>query len=305
MKKKAQFFNEQNHLNDAAIVLYSNAIHQNRVHELPDELLDHVEACSYCRKRIHEYAVFYSEFKRDEAIDRKPETNLEVSNNQVATDSSKTKIRPASRVGAWRLGIAATLALLIVSLIVFNNLYKPSDTHTSQSEDHTSSNTLDSSKIASEDSKIAPNKSEADSNRQEVPKQEAPASEPSVTQDQVPTWAEQMDVLRLDGAIAFLDEQVESNTFRAETLNIIKPKIDELLRDEIIFEWEEGQEDELELHIFSIQNQEDPLVFSISSGEIRIVPNVDLSKGLYYWAIFGFEQEFKKRIALGRFFYIP
>jgi hypothetical protein len=256
-----QLVDEEGHLNEEGIALYAEALHLDRLAELPEFLLHHVEDCISCKSQSFEiYQVLRSmeeEFpSQDHPFFR--EQNTENQREQAGTKSRNNG--PSSFLDHYR--IAAGISIIIALGLSLYFLFKPSkppliaDFSTHQPDRKGLSNQLSTRTVEKDSLKInnlKPKKTEL------VLKESYEANQGL--------------------------EKKQKSIINTGSFNILSPVKSVTINagKDIQFSWDSKIRTQLGLRIFDNRNH--PVYSGLVSGHAFLLKN-NLKPGLYYWFIY-------------------
>lgn len=304
MNNESNFFDENGHLNDAGIVLWSDAMRLKRELELPEDMQEHLELCSQCRTNVFDYY----EFKREDNIAElanhfyfdKKATSQE---SNHATDTPVRKIvadnqqTPAKTISLQRkLSVAASIVVLLVAgFWAIRSLDKPNNGHQHNISGNT---TTDSAKktpsikdISENTNKgLAQNTPPTKDSAKEIKKENKEVKEVIQTPNPV-----------FDDAIAFLDQKIARRT-RGNNVNSPQQGTEYASGQAILFQWKNGQvADAFELRLFTKNTQGTPQIIKIKGDVGQYNLRQTLKNGKHYWRLFQVNQGRKQEVGLGSF----
>lgn len=301
MKKNSHFFDENGHLNDAGIVLWSDAMRLKREHDLPEDLQEHLELCAQCRMNVFDYYEFK---KEDDIAELANHHYFSPKASAIAKSPTQTPVREitAKTITLQRkLSIAASILVLLVagwwatqnigkSSQKTNNLAKKNSKDTVQND--STSEKLPGN-IEKNLSQNTPSKKKGEKTPLETDKEkEKKKSSQEVKQTPMsPVFSE---------AIAMLDQKIARNTRGA---SISAPTLDAAYTQgqAILFQWNTEQAEAFELRVFNKKTQGTPQIIQISGAVSQHKLIKTLSKGKHYWRLFRVNQGRKQEIGIGRF----
>ncbi|MEM1319357.1 MAG: hypothetical protein AAGG75_03825 [Bacteroidota bacterium] len=250
-----KYFNKDGHLNDQGIALYVDALRKNRVEQLPDEVVDHIENCLLChQKAIDLYAIMeasgYSEADRHPSLEPQP--------------ARRIALRPY-----WLPAAVAAAVLLVLSVIFLT-----------QKDLAPAAGPV----IAQEDSPQNPrppaNPPASDSSQQEQP----PAPKELVPPRKTTPSPQAPQLIAANFAVNDELESMVGEVYRDEGFEALSPAVGEDFApgQPINFAWKEKTSERLYLYILNNQEKEMHKVILISN---RFQLDLPLDPGLYYWKL--------------------
>lgn len=299
MKKHSNFFDENGHLNDAGIVLWSDAMRLKREHDLPEDLQEHLELCAQCRMNVFDYY----EFKKEDDI-------AELANHHYFSQKAPAIAKPPTQTPARKiaaktinlqrkLSIAASILVLLVAgwwatqhigkfSSEANNIVKKNTNDTARNK---STSERDPNTIEKNLSQNMPLKKKEEKIPQEDRKEKKKSPQEVKQTPLTPVFSE---------AIAMLDQKIARNTRGA---HINTPTLDAAYAQgqAILFQWKTEPAEAFELRVFNKKTQGTPQIIQINGSISQHKFTKSLTKGKYYWRLFRVNQGRKQEIGIGRF----
>lgn len=310
MFKQSVFFNDNHELNDTGILLYVDALRLNRENDLPPELIGHVADSVNDQKRIFEY---YEFVKDDDIKELLPHPYFD------KASKGKTSVRTLKVTQVLRIAAAIVVMLGIGYLFsLLNNSNSNNKRNVISEKDSTNSG-----KTLPEEKKTPLKELAQENNKSESLKKDS--SGPSLANHEIHANAkakeESLQVLtkepppRLPSTeevfknliamqkIPYYDDQIERiNSNRSESLRVMIPRVDDIIKKMVTFRWKNPVEDSIRIELFTKATEENREIYMVAPKDSTFTLPVTLSPHLYYWEIKQvLNNRRMKRVGIGRF----
>lgn len=310
MFKQSVFFNDNNELNDTGILLYVDALRLNRENDLPPKLIEHVADSVNDQKRIFEY---YEFVKDDDVRELLPHPYFD------KASKGKTSVRTLKVTQVLRIAAAIVIILGIGYLFSLLDNGNSNNKHNviSEKDSTNSGKTLPEEKkttlkeLAQENDKsksLKKNSSGPSLANREIhshtkAKEESPQVLTKEPPPRVPSTEEVFQHLIAMQKVPYYDNQIERiNNNRSESLWVMAPRIDDIIKKIVTFRWKNPVEDSIRIELFTKATEENRKIYMVAPKDSAFTLPVTLSPHLYYWEVKQvLNNRRMKRVGIGRF----
>lgn len=279
---------ENQHLNENAILLATDAMLLDKVDKLPKSIQTHLEECSECRNKVFDYY----QFRINDDIQ-------EILPHPYFDDNKVEKVKERKLTKSWAVA-ASVIMLLGLTFMLYKFLEPIPEENISKQTDNVTQPESFEKDIEKKDNNLVETKKQITPQKQDVFEHrgnnvKSSEKEGNVASDENNNSYE---------TLAYFEEQIShslKNPVRNNYLKVLTPNIDSRQSQSITFEFDKKSSLSLELEIFTTKDKNKPLIFEIEKNTQSFNIPQNLEANLYYWQLKRVNQGRKTRIGLGKF----